>query len=93
MEKERRNVLAKVRKELNSLQFSVLIIYVDFVVIFTDIFFKFVGCFNEIRSIRPEGGYWLLMLVFTGLLCFRYRQGTDYPAYEGIFYFIAGGQL
>lgn len=31
------------------------------------------------------------MLLFTGLLCFRYGQGTDYPAYEGIFYSIAGG--
>lgn len=31
------------------------------------------------------------MLLLTGLLCFRYGQGTDYPAYEGIFYSIAGG--
>lgn len=38
-----------------------------------------------------RGGYWLLMLFLTGFLCFRYGQGTDYLAYEGIFDFVAGG--
>lgn len=38
-----------------------------------------------------RGEYWLLILLFTGLLCFRYGQGTDYSAYEDIFYFVAGG--
>lgn len=36
----------------------------------------------------------LLFLILTGVLCFRYGQGTDYPAYEAAYYYLnAKGNL
>ena len=38
------------------------------------------------------GGYYLLIIISTLLLCLRYGQGTDYLAYDGIYQKIATGK-
>lgn len=38
------------------------------------------------------GGYYLLIIISTLLLCLRYGQGTDYLAYDGIYQMIATGK-
>lgn len=64
----------------------------DFIVILLTSFISLLVVLTR-NDRLDRGGGWLLISVFTGLLCFRYGQGTDYPAYEGIFYFVAGGQF
>lgn len=38
------------------------------------------------------GGYYLLIIISTLLLCLRYGQGTDYLTYDGIYQMIATGK-